>query len=124
MQEYLLSDQKEESTHPWMMQIIPDKIRVKDEPFESLFTVFNKNDARIFIKTFNSLQQRYFNYYGPMCYRSYHQNGVVCYEIYLHRWCVMKNDELIECNETMYNKEDHQNFMKEVNRKLGEVYCI
>ena len=107
-------------------EISPDKIRVNDEAYEILTTVKNKQDAKIFKKEFNKLAKKYFGIEYALVYRKHVQNGIF-YEIYNHRWCVLKNGELIEDN-TWHEKASKDGtwnkFKKEINSKLGKVYLI
>lgn len=107
-------------------QVPSDKIRVNDEPYEILTTVKNKEDAEIFKKEFNKLAKKYFEIEYPLVYRRYIQNGVF-YDIFNHRWCILKNGELLE-DDTWHKKAvengNWNKFKKEINAKLGKVYII
>jgi len=107
-------------------QVFSDKMRVKEEPYELLFTVTNKKDAEIFKTEFNKLAKKYFGIEYALVYRRGVQNFVF-YDIYNHRWCILKNGELVEDNS--WHQEASKNgkwneFVKEVNEKLGKVYII
>ncbi len=107
-------------------EIPSDKIRVNDEPYETLSMVKNKQDAIIFKSEFNKVAKKYFDIEYALVYRKYVQNGVF-YEIFNHRWCILKNGELIEDN-TWFEKAVKNGswikFKKEINSKLGKVYTI
>jgi len=124
----MLSNAKEELTLGDMgkFEIPSDKIRVNDEPYETLSMVKNKQDAKIFKKEFNRLAKKYFGIEYALVYRKHVQNGIF-YDIYNHRWCILKNGELVE-DETWHQKASKDGtwnkFKKEVNQKLGKVYII
>jgi len=124
----MLSNAEEELTHVdfGKHEIPSDKIRVNDEPYETLSMVKNKQDAKIFKKEFNKLAKKYFDIEYALIYRKHVQIGRF-YDIYNHRWCVLKNGELIEDN-TWHEKASKDGtwnkFCKEVNEKLGDVYII
>ena len=107
-------------------QIPSDKIRVKDEPFELFFSVNNSKDARLFIKEYNNILMKYFGITRPMVYRKVIQNGI-SYDIYNHRWCHLKNGDLIE-NESWYELALKNGtwikFKLEINSKFGNVYSV
>lgn len=107
-------------------QIPSDKIRVNDEPYEVLSMVKNKKDAQTFKKEFNKLAKKYFGIEYALVYRKYVQNGVF-YDIFNHRWCILKKGELVE-DESWHHKASKDGswnkFCKEVNAKLGKVYTI
>ena len=107
-------------------EIPGDKIRVNDEPYETLSMVKNKQDAKIFKKEFNRLAKKYFGIEYALIYRKHVQNEIF-YDIYNHRWCILKNGELIEDN-TWHEKASKDGtwnkFKKEINQKLGKVYLI
>lgn len=107
-------------------EILSDKIRVNDQPYETLSMVKNKQDAKIFKKEFNKLAKKYFSIEYALIYRKHIQNGRF-YDIYNHRWCILKNGKLIEDN-TWHDKAVKNGtwakFKKEINGKLGKVYII
>ena len=107
-------------------EILSDKIRVNDEAYETLSMVKNKQDAKIFKKEFNRLAKKYFGIEYALIYRKHVQNGRF-YDIYNHRWCVLKNGELVEDNtwhDLAVKNGSWLKFKKEINSKLGKVYTI
>ena len=66
-------------------------------------------------------------YNTKLAIRKYVQGNKVLYEIYQHRWCIIKDGQLVE-NDT-WHKTAVQNgkwreFMMQVNAKFGNVYHI
>lgn len=104
-------------------QIPNDKIRIDDEPYENFFTVYNKKDAEIFKQHFNALAKKYLNITFPVVYRRFVQSGLVFYDIYKHRWCIKKNNKLIE-SDNIATLTSWEQFKRAVNRDLGKVYII
>lgn len=107
-------------------QVPSDKIRVNDEPYEVLSMVKNKQDAKTFKKEFNKLTMKYFGIKYALVFRKYVQNGVF-YDIFNHRWCILKNGKLVE-DDSWHSKASKDGswnkFCKEINAKLGKVYII
>ena len=123
----MLSGEREEKrgNDIFKYQVPSDKIRINDEPYEVFHTVWNKDDAQLFKLVYNQLAKKYLGVTFPIIYRRYVQNGVF-YDIYKHRWCVKKDGKLLEVGYDWHVPTDGswQKFMKAVNEKLGQVYCI
>lgn len=124
----ILSNVHEElkSTDFGKYEVPSDKIRVNEEPYETFFLVWNKKDAQTFIREFNKLAEKYFGIKYLLVYRKHVQNGVF-YDIYQHRWCVLKDGKQIE-DESWHTKAvengSWEKFKREVNEKFGKVYVI
>jgi len=101
-----------------------DKIRIHDEPYMHFYTVFNKADARTFKKVLNELAMKHLGVKFPLAIRRGYQNEVY-YDIYLHRWSVLKDGRLQEVDyDIKFKPEDWEAFKREVNQKLGKVYIL
>ena len=67
----ILSNKSEElkSADYGKFQIVPDKIRIKDEPYESFFVCWNRDDALLFKKEFNKLAHEFFGIQYKVSYQ-------------------------------------------------------
>ena len=121
----LLTEKKEEPKFSdWgKYDIPPDKIRVKDEPYESFYTVFNKEDVKTFKKIYNQLAKEILGVKFLLASRRYYQNGVF-YDIYHHRWVCIDLKTNKEMNYDSIDNAKWKVFKKKVNSLLGKVHIV
>lgn len=125
---YKLTDKQEESklSDLGRFDVIPDKIRVNDEPFINLHTVYNKGDAETFKRVFREIYKKHYGVDKPVVYRRGYQNDVY-YEIYIHRWGAYRPDgTYVEASDYMDDlpEKKYVEFKKEVNARLGKIYIV
>jgi len=125
--QYMLSDRQEEPkpSDYGRYDVPSDKIHVNDEPYESLFSVSNREDAHLFKRIFNEIAMKHLGVKFPIAIRRGYQNKVF-YDIYKHRWSAEKDGRLVELGDfkggLKLDSDKVVAFKEEVNAKLGKVY--